>query len=75
MTYFRPDIADLPAYVAGKNPEDPDVIKVSSNEMPFPTLPGVAAAVSGRIGQLGNYPDMGNTLLREAIAEIGRAHV
>lgn len=68
MTYFRPDIADLPAYVAGKNPEDPDVIKVSSNEMPFPTLSGVAAAVSGRIGQLGNYPDMGNTLLREAIA-------
>lgn len=68
MTYFRPELADIPAYVAGRNPDDPDVIKVSSNEMPFPTLPGVAAAVSGRIGQLNKYPDMGNALLLEAIA-------
>lgn len=66
--YFRPDIANLPAYIAGKNPDDPEVIKVASNEMPFPTLPAVAAAVSSRLGDLGRYPDMGTAKLREAIA-------
>ncbi|WP_126416577.1 histidinol-phosphate transaminase [Trueperella bialowiezensis] len=70
--YFRPDIADLPAYVAGKNPDDPDVIKVASNEMPFPTLPGVAAVINGRLGDLNRYPDMGNAVLRDAIAAYHR---
>ncbi|MGV4417284.1 histidinol-phosphate transaminase [Trueperella pyogenes] len=66
--YFRPDIASLPAYVAGRNPEDPEVIKVASNEMPFPTLPGVAAALGLHLSELNRYPDMGAVALKEAIA-------
>ncbi|WP_436800271.1 aminotransferase class I/II-fold pyridoxal phosphate-dependent enzyme [Trueperella pyogenes] len=66
--YFRPDIANLPAYVAGRNPEDPEVIKVASNEMPFPTLPGVTAALGLHLSELNRYPDMGAVALKEAIA-------
>lgn len=68
MSYFRPEIDQLPAYVAGRNPTDPDVIKVASNEMPFPTLPGVEAALGLRIGDLGRYPDMGAAALKQAVA-------
>lgn len=68
MSFFRPEIDQLPAYVAGRNPAAPDVIKVASNEMPFPTLPGVAAALGLRLGDLGRYPDMGAAALKQAIA-------
>ena len=41
---LRPAVSGLPAYVAGKPaPEHPDRVtyKLSSNENPFPPLPGV----------------------------------
>lgn len=66
--FFRSDLADLPTYVAGKNPADPDVIKVASNELPFPTLSGVAAAIAGHMGEASRYPDIANSRLRSAIA-------
>ncbi|QTG75626.1 histidinol-phosphate transaminase [Trueperella pecoris] len=73
--FFRPDLKDLPAYVAGRNPDDPGVIKVASNEMPFPTLSGVSAALAGRLGDLGRYPDWGSAALKEAIAAFHQTSV
>ncbi|MFP7696683.1 histidinol-phosphate transaminase [Trueperella sp. LYQ143] len=67
-SFLRPDLSSLPAYVAGQPALDPAVIKVASNEMPFPTLPAVAAAITQRIGMLNRYPDMANEVLRSAIA-------
>lgn len=66
--YFRPEISSLPAYVPGKKGSDPSVIKVASNEMPFPTLAGVQAAVASHLAGVNRYPDMTVTALREAIA-------
>lgn len=66
--FFRNDLASLPAYVPGAPAQDDSVIKVASNEIPFPTLTGVEAVLSAGIGELNRYPDMASTKLREAIA-------
>lgn len=66
---IRRNILDLPAYVAGKASDDPNVIKVASNEMPFPTLPAVQKVVADHMRHLGQYPDAGVRSLTAAIAE------
>lgn len=67
-SFFRPELADLPAYVAGAGATEASVIKASSNEIPFPPLPGVQAAVMQQLGNITRYPDMAGTPLRAAIA-------
>ncbi|MDD7465685.1 MAG: histidinol-phosphate transaminase [Actinomycetaceae bacterium] len=66
--FFHPYIMSLPAYVAGKASPNPDVIKVASNEIPFPTLPAVTQALEEHLRDLNRYPDMGNVDLTDAIA-------
>ena len=49
----RHNVAAIPAYVAGKPPrprEGLTVYKLSSNENPYPPLPGVVAAAVTAIG-------------------------
>lgn len=70
---FRPEIAALPPYIPGKS--SPDLIKVSSNEMPFPALPGVQAAVNAHVAGIGRYPDMSVSALREMIAALHKVDV
>jgi histidinol-phosphate aminotransferase len=41
MGYERKKIALTPGYVAGKQPQGPDVIKLNTNENPFPPCPAV----------------------------------
>lgn len=65
---FRAEIGTLPAYVPGKKSADPSVIKVASNENPFPPLPGVQAAIAAHLSGLNRYPDMAAVGLCEAIA-------
>jgi histidinol-phosphate aminotransferase len=43
--------------------------KLSSNENPFPPLPGVLEAAHRAAEQMNRYPDMGNTALYAALAE------
>jgi histidinol-phosphate aminotransferase len=43
--------------------------KLSSNENPYPPLPGVVAAATAAAEQMNRYPDMGNTALYEALAD------
>lgn len=69
-SFFRPEILNLPAYVAGKRAHDPGVIKLASNESPFPTLPAVQAAIEAHLGGLSRYPDMANALLTSKIAQL-----
>jgi histidinol-phosphate aminotransferase len=67
----RPAIASLPGYKAGRPaPLTPGqaTYKLSSNENPFPPLPGVLAATDLACRQMNRYPDMGNTLVTEAVA-------
>jgi histidinol-phosphate aminotransferase len=67
----RPSVSALPAYVAGKpaagRPGAPSY-KLSSNENPYPPLPGVLEAVAEAASAMNRYPDMGNTALYDALA-------
>ena len=68
---LRPALAQLPSYVAGRPaPARPDLVtyKLSSNENPFPPLPGVLEAVAQASASMNRYPDIANTLITEALA-------
>jgi histidinol-phosphate aminotransferase len=43
--------------------------KVSSNENPYPPLPGVLEVATAAAERMNRYPDMGNTKLYDALAE------
>jgi histidinol-phosphate aminotransferase len=65
-------VARIPAYVAGKPPRPRPGLttyKLSSNENPFPPLPGVLEAAARAAEQMNRYPDMGNTELYEALSD------
>ncbi len=67
----RPAIARIPPYVAGKPPvprEGLTTYKLSSNENPYPPLPGVVEAADAAVRTMNRYPDMGNTALYEALS-------
>ena len=67
----RPNVAAIPTYVAGKPPTvRPGMTsyKLSSNENPYPPLPGVVEAAHRAVDVMNRYPDMGNTGLYDALA-------
>jgi histidinol-phosphate aminotransferase len=67
---LRPFVADLPAYRAGRPaPERPDLVtyKLSSNENPFPPLPGVLEAVAQASASMNRYPDIANARMARAL--------
>ena len=67
----RPNVAEIPRYVAGKPPtprEGMTTYKLSSNENPYPPLPGVLEAATRAAGQMNRYPDMGNAALYAALS-------
>jgi histidinol-phosphate aminotransferase len=68
----RACVSQIPAYVAGKPPlprEGLTTYKLSSNENPYPPLPGVVEAATRAAEQMNRYPDMGNTALYETLAD------
>ena len=68
----RPNVLAIPAYVAGKPPvarEGLTSYKLSSNENPYPPLPGVLEAATEAAAQMNRYPDMGSTALYAALGE------
>ncbi len=67
----RPNVAAIPTYVAGKPPaprEGLTVYKLSSNENPYPPLPGVVEAAYAAASRMNRYPDMGNADLYGALS-------
>ncbi|MFS3127454.1 histidinol-phosphate transaminase [Nocardioides sp. Bht2] len=67
----RASVAEIPPYVPGRTPVSRPGFtsyKLSSNENPYPPLPGVLQAAQGALEQLNRYPDMGNTALYGALA-------
>ncbi|MCW2866615.1 MAG: pat [Marmoricola sp.] len=68
----RETIRGIPAYVAGKPPvarPGQQVYKLSSNENPYPPLPGVVEAAEAAVRVMNRYPDMGNAALYAALAD------
>lgn len=67
----RATVATIPAYVPGKPPvarPGLQTFKLSSNENPYPPLPGVLEAVAAAAAQMNRYPDMGCVALYDALA-------
>jgi len=72
---IRPAIADLPAYKPGRSAVDlarelglSTAIKLASNEVAFPPLPSVVAAIAEAAASVNRYPDNGAAELTGALA-------
>jgi histidinol-phosphate aminotransferase len=67
---FSERIARLPSYpAAGGYGEDLGLVRLASNESPYPPLPEVREAVERALGSLNRYPDPANSLLRKRLSE------
>lgn len=71
MSYFRDNIEQAEGYKPGFQPRATDVIKLNTNENPYPPCPGVMKALAG-IGpeQIRRYPDPLGDTFRTAAAEV-----
>jgi histidinol-phosphate aminotransferase len=65
--HIRPEVAVLPAYKQGRQASD-SAFKLSSNENPFPPLPGVVEAVQAQTSY-NRYPDATALALRAVLAD------
>src|SRR5690349_6298101 len=72
----RPAVQALPAYRPGRNPADlareigvDRAVKLASNEVAFPPLPGVVQALAAAAGETNRYPDNGAVVLTRALAD------
>lgn len=69
MTLWSPRIRQLTPYVPGEQPCIAGLVKLNTNENPYPPSPRVAAAVQGAASDaLRLYPDPDATDLKQAIA-------
>ncbi len=56
--YIRPLVRELHAYVHGEQPKIKGLIKLNTNENPYPPSPNVLAAVKAAVdGRLRLYPN------------------
>ncbi len=71
-SYFLPHIDRMTGYVPGEQPRGGKLIKLNTNENPYPPSPRVAEAIKSALdGRLRLYPDPVGTAFREAV---GRRH-
>ncbi len=67
---FSERIARLPSYpAAGGYGEGLELVRLASNESPYPPLPQVREAIERTLGSLNRYPDPSNSLLRQRLSE------
>ena len=67
---WEDNVRKVVPYVAGEQPKDQDVIKLNTNENPYPPSPKVAAVIQGfDCDMLRRYPDPDVSALVDALAE------
>ncbi|MBR0862464.1 histidinol-phosphate aminotransferase [Bradyrhizobium diazoefficiens] len=66
--FWSPVVHTLSPYVPGEQPKQDGVVKLNTNENPYPPSPRVLAAIASAAERLRLYPDPRATRLREAIA-------
>jgi histidinol-phosphate aminotransferase len=71
----RPRVRELRPYVYGEQPKIKGLIKLNTNENPYPPSPRVLAAVKAAVdGRLRLYPNPTAQALREKLAKLHRCH-
>jgi histidinol-phosphate aminotransferase len=71
MSHFRDNVARAAGYVPGFQPKALDIVKLNTNENPYPPSPKVMEALAAiKPEQLRRYPDPLGTAFREAAAEL-----
>lgn len=67
----RPHVERMSGYVPGEQPRTGGILKLNTNENPYPPSPRVAEAIEeGLDGRLRRYPDPVGTAFREAAARL-----
>ncbi|MCC8940737.1 histidinol-phosphate transaminase [Bradyrhizobium sp. Arg68] len=61
-------VHNLSPYVPGEQPKITGLVKLNTNENPYPPSPRALAAIAAAVDRLRLYPDPHATLLRETIA-------
>ena len=70
---IRPLVRELHAYAPGEQPKIPGLIKLNTNENPYPPSPKVLAAIRAAVdGRLRLYPNPTAQPLREKLAKLHR---
>src|SRR2546429_7084658 len=68
---IRPLVRDLHAYVPGEQPKIKELIKLNTNENPYPPSPKVLQAVRAAVGRrLGLFPNPTGPPLRANLAKV-----
>ena len=68
-SFWSPRIADLEPYVPGEQPRIRDLVKLNTNENPYPPSPRAIQAIrEAAENGLELYPDPTSLALREAVA-------
>lgn len=69
MSYERENIRLMSGYLPGEQPDDPKIIKLNTNENPYPPSSNVSKALSHfDIGELRRYPPPAASAFRELAA-------
>ena len=69
MSYERDNVRRMTGYVYGEQPQDPGIVKLNTNENPYPPSPAVADAIrSFDAGTLRRYPPATADSLRRQVA-------
>src|ERR1700757_3132939 len=66
--FWSPVVHSLSPYVPGEQPKQDGIVKLNTNENPYPPSPRVLAAIAAATDRLRLYPDPHASALREAIA-------
>jgi len=71
MGYFRKNVEQAAGYQPGFQPKDREVIKLNTNENPYPPSPAVIKVLRDiEAEQLRRYPDPVGTAFREAAGQV-----
>src|ERR1017187_3301210 len=75
QSLIRPLVRELHPYVYGEQPKIKGLIKLNTNENPYPPSPKVRAAVKAAVdGRLRLYPNPTAQALREKLAKLHGCH-
>jgi histidinol-phosphate aminotransferase len=66
--FWSPVVHNLSPYVPGEQPKQDGIIKLNTNENPYPPSPHALAAIAAATERLRLYPDPRASALRETIA-------